>query len=312
MGIATVWREFISFLLLIGVFTTLAGLLAPVFPPAEMANHFRPYIFLGCGFLLGAALLERTRRLARWSIGLVLFNAALLAIPALDAARGGVIASAQPSLKILSLNVWGRNTQLDRAARYILEQDADVVVLQEFPKRHAGRLSPRLRGAYPHIKVCDCRAMALLSKKPWIEHGSQASARGKPGLIWASFAGPGGQPYRVIGVHPSYPLRPWDQARDYEWLTRYLAGLGGPLVVAGDFNLTPWSWKLTRLTWSAGLERHGTLSRSWPGHGGFPAFLIDNVLTTPGFRSISFETGPYVGSDHRPIVARLALPNSGP
>ena len=37
-------------------------------------------------------------------------------------------------------------------------------------------------------------------------------------------------------------------------------------------------------------------------------FLIDNFFASASISSISFETGPSLGSDHLPILATLALP----
>jgi endonuclease/exonuclease/phosphatase (EEP) superfamily protein YafD len=76
--------------------------------------------------------------------------------------------------------------------------------------------------------------------------------------------------------------------------------------------MTPWSYRMQRLLAAASLRRHATFLRSWPAgwHAGLPspALLIDHVLTTPDIRTVSIETGPYLGSDHLPIVARLRLP----
>jgi endonuclease/exonuclease/phosphatase family metal-dependent hydrolase len=65
---------------------------------------------------------------------------------------------------------------------------------------------------------------------------------------------------------------------------------------------------------ATGLRRHATFLRSWPTQGQYrlpaPAFLIDHVLTTPEIKTIAIGTGPFVGSDHLPIVATLRLPQS--
>jgi len=77
--------------------------------------------------------------------------------------------------------------------------------------------------------------------------------------------------------------------------------------VAGDFNLSPFSWKLNRLLLTGGLRRHLTWSFSWPAHRGMPFVLLDNVLSTPGFGTVTARTGPRLGSDQRPMIADLAL-----
>lgn len=97
-----------------------------------------------------------------------------------------------------------------------------------------------------------------------------------------------------------------------DWLIARSRATTGPAILAGDFNMTPRSYRLQRLLAVAGLRRRAAFLRSWPagGHGGLPlpAFLIDHVLTTPDIRTVSIETGPNLGSDHLPVIARLRLP----
>jgi len=38
-----------------------------------------------------------------------------------------------------------------------------------------------------------------------------------------------------------------------------------------------------------------------------PFVLLDNVLSTPGFGTVTARTGPRLGSDQRPMIADLAL-----
>lgn len=45
---------------------------------------------------------------------------------------------------------------------------------------------------------------------------------------------------------------------------------------------------------------------SWPAHRYRPAVLLDNVLSTPHFGTLSARIGPSVDSDHRPVIVELA------
>ena len=83
------------------------------------------------------------------------------------------------------------------------------------------------------------------------------------------------------------------------------------LILASDFNSAPWGGRFRHFMQVTGLHRHGTWGRSWPAHLGIAGpqiVLIDNVVTTRDVRAISFATGPALGSDHLPVVARQALP----
>ena len=101
--------------------------------------------------------------------------------------------------------------------------------------------------------------------------------------------------------------------RQIERLAALRAAHKGPLIIAGDLNMTPWSYRLQRFLARADMRRHATFLRSWPTDGQFrlpfPAFLIDHVLTTPDIKTVSIRIGPKLGSDHLPVVAVLRLPS---
>jgi endonuclease/exonuclease/phosphatase (EEP) superfamily protein YafD len=87
------------------------------------------------------------------------------------------------------------------------------------------------------------------------------------------------------------------------------------LILAGDFNLTPWSFTLRRIDRQWGLERRDQALFSWPARLGdrarwawpIPALPLDHVYAGRAWRTISITRGPRLGSDHYPIIARLAL-----
>jgi endonuclease/exonuclease/phosphatase (EEP) superfamily protein YafD len=113
---------------------------------------------------------------------------------------------------------------------------------------------------------------------------------------------------RIYGVHLAWPFDPLDQAANIDWLIDSLPRTKTPYVIAGDFNLSPWSWKLNKLAAEAGLRRHVTFALSWPVHRLFPFVLIDNVLATPDIANISSRAAGRVGSDHAPLVVDLTIP----
>ncbi|MGH6816250.1 MAG: endonuclease/exonuclease/phosphatase family protein [Hyphomicrobiaceae bacterium] len=296
--------------LLIGVAMTFLGLLAPFLPPLEMVNHFRPYTLFGVVVLLILAALSKAHRHAMLVVVLSFVNIWLLVDPLRSAAKATQESSGSP-LKLVTFNVWGGNSRLDAVADFLLHERADVVLLQEMTTYHRQKLLPRLSALYPHVLTCDCQDMVLLAQRPWLDAGSQPMTERQPPTIWARFADGKGGHFRLVGLHAAFPFHPWRQARHYEWMIRELPKIAAePLIVAGDFNMSPWSYGLRKLAASVGLVRHGTWARSWPARRTWhtPFVLLDNVLTSPGVRAVSFETGPPAGSDHLPIVATLRLP----
>jgi endonuclease/exonuclease/phosphatase (EEP) superfamily protein YafD len=113
---------------------------------------------------------------------------------------------------------------------------------------------------------------------------------------------------RIYDVHLAWPFDPIDQAANIDWLIDYLPRTKGTYVIAGDFNLSPWSWKLNKLTAGTGLRRHVTWALSWPMHRLMPFVLIDNVLATPDIATIFARAAGRTGSDHAPLVVDVALP----
>jgi endonuclease/exonuclease/phosphatase (EEP) superfamily protein YafD len=117
---------------------------------------------------------------------------------------------------------------------------------------------------------------------------------------------------RVVcyGVHPLPPMSP-AYAADRDELFRQLAERvrreAGPVIVAGDFNATPWSHGMRPLV-AAGLRDtqlgHG-FSATWQRRIPIFAIPIDHVLVAGDLTAAARWTGPDLGSDHRPIVAEL-------
>jgi endonuclease/exonuclease/phosphatase (EEP) superfamily protein YafD len=316
-------RSLLIAALVLGAAISLLGLLAPFHPQADFLNHFRPYLFAGTGALLAATLALRDRRLTLPSAALVALNAVLLLLPLLWSAQpvarsavGQALASGGGrDLKIVTFNMAFGDA--GAAARFLLQEDPDIVLLQEVGVRHAAALRGLLARRYPHGQSCAhlhrCAA-AIFAKRGWVATGREGSSEDGPDTIWAQFDDPELGRFRVIGVHLTLPYRAERQTRQVDWLIALRGRLTGPTILAGDFNMTPWAYRLQRLLATGGLRRHATFLRSWPTdrHPQFrlpaPAFLIDHVVTTPDIRSVSIRTGPNLGSDHLPVVAQLRLP----
>jgi endonuclease/exonuclease/phosphatase (EEP) superfamily protein YafD len=290
---------------------TLAGMTAPLLPPFELINHFRPFLVAGALVLSMLVWIVRSRPLRVTAIAGLALNLILAAAPFLYSAPRAVEASA-PHLRLMTMNIWGRNDDIGRMRDEILKQQPDVIVFQEFRSFHQPLLDS-LRATMPFQQTCTAEGpcgLAMASRIPWTATGAigEGEQGGNPPLIWADFTAAGKQPFRIYGVHLAWPFDPLDQAANIDWLIDYLPRTKSPYIIAGDFNLSPWSWKLNKLAGETGLRRHVTLALSWPMHRLFPFVLIDNVLATPGIANISWRTADRVGSDHAPLVVDLTLP----
>jgi endonuclease/exonuclease/phosphatase (EEP) superfamily protein YafD len=82
------------------------------------------------------------------------------------------------------------------------------------------------------------------------------------------------------------------------------------LLIAGDFNLTPWSEYFSDALEQSGLHDAALgfgLARSWPAQFAPAGIRIDHCLLSRHWRSQSTSIGPDLGSDHLPLVADVSL-----
>ena len=109
--------------------------------------------------------------------------------------------------------------------------------------------------------------------------------------------------FTFFGVHPPPPIRP-EFAKAlrgvFKQIPRELEKVEGPVILAGDFNATPWSRSFRTLVKTAplnlGQKGFGT---TWSLFGiGIP---IDHILTSNHWVTNEWQVGPNFGSDHRPI-----------
>lgn len=81
----------------------------------------------------------------------------------------------------------------------------------------------------------------------------------------------------------------------------------GPALIAGDFNMSTGS-RIYRADWSKYSDAFSLAGLGW----GYTEFSsagkgvrIDHILAGPGWRCHRCWVGPYVGSEHRPLIADL-------
>jgi endonuclease/exonuclease/phosphatase (EEP) superfamily protein YafD len=284
----------------------LAGLLAPFDPRLEMANHFRPFLLLAALVVLVLAALLRRKFLFGAALALSLALAALTLLPLLYAAPSA--ANENPILRVASFNISLLNDRLPEAAKFLIGINADVIVLQEVLCEKSDPLFEALRPAYPHIFRASerCFGQAVLSKHPITATGRFEFKWRRPLWVWADITYRG-TAVRITGVHLSHPTRPFDQVSNVNELIAHIKATKLPHVIAGDFNLTPYSWLLTKFSHQSGVRRHATYRRSWPSDFIFPIVLIDHVFSSRHFARAKFTIGADIGSDHYPVIADLIL-----
>jgi endonuclease/exonuclease/phosphatase (EEP) superfamily protein YafD len=177
---------------------------------------------------------------------------------------------------------------------------------------HTEELRRVLGARYPH-SVGDF-AVVILSKFP-IKADGRIDRAGYPDWMspfarWVELD-VNGTPVEVVGVHIARPFYTELQGHDVATVTQFLRGRKLPVIVAGDFNLTPWTEGLKGVIRATGLKRYNTFHPTWPMRWRKypipPVFVIDHVLASDRFANIATTGGPRLGSDHRPVIADIAL-----
>jgi endonuclease/exonuclease/phosphatase (EEP) superfamily protein YafD len=279
----------------------------------ELTTHFRVQYLAVTALVLAVAALRR-----RWDAVAVLAAAgavsALPVVPYLPRtlAPEAAAAPALAPLKVLSVNVSYRQFLERRLLELVREAYPDIVVVQELTP-HAERVLADLDTLFPHYRKfpADRQYGIGLWSRYEIESGATI-ALGRVPAIEARVRGPSGS-FTVIGVHLSAPVTRRRAAARNQQLAELAArsnAVDGPLIVAGDFNITPYSpyytdWlDATRLT---DTRRGRTLSPSWPTMLRLIGIPIDHVAVNDDFTVVSHRRLPNFESDHYGALVEVAL-----
>lgn len=216
------------------------------------------------------------------------------------------------TVKLLNANVLATSTSSAAFLALLQKASPDIVAVQEVSPHWAQVLSAQTD--YPYRRVLaqsDSFGIALLSRYPLEFEAPAIGGGGGTPSITATVSVPGARPLRVTVVHPIPPVSGNAHAARNRQLERVGAAVAGhlePAVMVGDMNATPFSSPVQRLK-QTGLVFATGWSPTWPSLPGFPGLItLDHVVVNAQVLSTRAEVGPHIGSDHRPVLAWLALP----
>jgi endonuclease/exonuclease/phosphatase (EEP) superfamily protein YafD len=191
--------------------------------------------------------------------------------------------------------------------------NADVVVFVETTKRVRDKLQP-LEALYPYrfdcigIDRCD---ITIFSRAHLTAPEVKSTAdpdRSPLVSVQTEFAG---CRFMLFATHMTrpFPNRPfWAQRAQAEEIGGDVGGWSGAKLVLGDFNAAPWGYVMRTIAERGGVDILTGAGGTW--HSRLPTFMsipIDNMLAGPGLSFVSREVLPQVGSDHRPVLAEIAV-----
>lgn len=201
-------------------------------------------------------------------------------------------------------NVLNRNRQLDVLIQELRGTDADVLMLQEVTERNFVKLRAGLEDEYPHFQVCLYSkggvAVMMRDLGPLLDYGCLPKSR----LAWMRV----GTDLGPVTVGSMHQLWPWPngqfwQKDDY---AGEIAGLAGPIILAGDFNNVPWSATARTAANAASGRLARGLGRSYLFSTPWPRFRIDHVIV-PTDAKLRATLTPGWGSDHLGVNADIRL-----
>ena len=307
-----------------------AGILAAALPGLDVLNHAAPYAFLGAVGVLGAALMMWRGQVARRAGGLAAAGlaVALLGMTVIPEAVAGLLSPRTPpgdagaTITVVTLNLWQGGAAEAQAVDFLVETNPDFIVLQETGFLYRPGLQ-RLREAFPFAveSVASPYAqVAILSRHP------PETVNALAGEAW-SLRAEGGPPrhlrwtearfivdgaaVHLVGLHAHRDRGVAATAAEIDAIAQTLSEIEDrtALIVAGDFNMTPWTHTLRRFAATAGLDRathqlatYPTPARGNPDWPPFALFPIDHQFYGAAWRPVAVRRGPDVGSDHYPVL----------
>lgn len=300
---------------LLGLFLLLV--FGPSWPPLMMLSHgahFLPPLGLGALILLAYASRGRAGMRGWIALSALLWLAScgwlmMERTPSWPAPPAAP--SAPGTVRVVTFNAWFANHDPEGAARWIVAQRPDAVILLEVGWRSRVLLT-RLALEMPHAVTCrgsrPCSTVILSRRAPLEKRGlAHGDADNRRALSAAIMRFPD---YTLVGIHLSQPWPMANHSRELGWLAQELKGVPrARLVVAGDFNATGWSMTMRDTPARLRLRTLPPDRASWPApSSGLPLpalFDIDHALLGQGWAAARMARGPDLGSDHYPYLIIL-------
>ena len=276
-------------------------------PRLDLLSHFA--LVYGAVGLSGLAWALAARRgpIVAASVLALLASGALIRPEFVRDAGPTAPTTATGQIKVIQINALRDNADIGRIADWLIAQHPDVVTVTE--ARHdlrdllIRRTGWKTAGAHGDLIIFTPEAY-LRMHRPFVSPRSELS------FVNATYANRSG-PMELVTTHLAWPTAP-PVARQRRELASVVARLPRErMILTGDFNATPWSKGRQRLDRGLGLTRRDravatypaqVLGHAWP----LPFLPIDHVYAGPGWATVKVERGPWLGSDHYPLIVTLA------
>ena len=274
----------------------------------DVLTHFAPLYLAGGALTLTAAIFAHRRLIPALLGAAAVMGSLALMLPEILGPRPPATPPGSPGqIKLIQFNAARDGQGLEHRLAWLAAEDPDVLVVEDSRAVFQTAVTQRLGRQMACGKTCE---VAIFTRTPAKQ--IEAPRRGRTGLgpaITIAHLGGHGGDFTVVGVHYVWPTDIRTHAENSIRLQELMRGRPlERLILAGDFNSTPWSFSRRREDAALGLERRTRALATYPANGPFGIALlpIDHVYAGSGWGTVSVTRGPRLGSDHYPVVAVLA------
>lgn len=218
------------------------------------------------------------------------------------------------SLKIGSINLLRSNEDYKTFENFIKSENFDLFVVYELTLRWKNEIN-EITTQYPYKKTIireDFFGIGIYSKIPLTTVKNKYFNELEIPSIIADF-NYNNKPITIIGTHPQPPdSYSGYKSRNahYENMNKFVKQSKKNIIITGDYNCTSFSANLSRLTKGTNLvdTRIGFgMQNTWNAKSFIFSIPIDHCFVTDSFDVIDRKVGPYIGSDHYPIIIELNI-----
>ena len=328
----TVIQDINNSMLLIIVITALCilGILSLTsyfawFYPIELLTHFKVQYFVAALILTGILLIFRQKRILKSKVpillGLVIISLNIVEILPWYLPNSQQATNQTPQIRIESFNVNVENEEYQQSIDIVRKDNPDIALFIEIHDTWYNNLKTGFKDIFPYSFRSPGGGLAVFSRIPLED------ARGvnldEVGHHLVTNFNINGKTIHFIGTHPMVPVKPKTfhrRNRQLAALEKYINQQQNSVIIAGDFNLSPWSPYYRKFIKKTNLHNtrlgFGALP-SWPRpatHVRIPSWLIpllnipiDHCLVSKNFGVVNTYVSQHGNSDHAAIVVDLVL-----
>jgi|GEM_PF-3857781 len=323
-------RKAISFVFCVGTIIILVLTLISFSPfqsqTFDIFDHLRLHYFVCAGFAFFVFLWLRKTVWLTVTLLILLSNGSILYSSFTNTSALKKPTAQTKLIKLLNYNAYYKNKSAKKFIDYVNQEKPDLIVLEEFvgmSKEVVQSLKSQYVYSGPYLTKSDDKNskqpnyIFIFSKFPFqiktFKHWNLSDRNPPIAHVELNIRD---TKIDLIAVHMHWPYNAKFKAQGLNWLSNYVKPLKNPVLLVGDFNLTPWSDTLLRFSQKNKMKKFGWFEGSWPSQTAnvdfpFPHFLIDHVFVRDSaewkINKHRFEAGKSIGSDHLPMISEFSL-----